>query len=494
LNEKNKYMMDKIIGFTISKKIIDHSDIDVFKTGIRSIELNLNGYHFYLWGINNFENCTINSQYSLAFPASDNLLDRNVLIEIKNSEIIIQNDWLGSIPVFYNEKELIVSTLSLKTLTDHEIHPEGLANFVESGFSILGQTPFQNVKFMRYYSKLILTPDGMQSVLKEDPVLGENVFTYISDEKIVSKRIETFIRNFEKCTSGEIIIPTSGGFDSRLLNLYVKDKSRIRAFSYGISDNQSESFEVIHAKKVAEILNISWEQIKLGDYNDLMGKWFELFGISTHLHGMYQIEFYQKIFARHRFDKTATLLSGIVGDAWSGNVSIKPISTEEELSSLSYSHGLHADVTALTISHGSELRKNFFRTYHGYLENEKIRIVFLIRFKLILLSYLLIVPEYFGIPTWTPFLNFDIVLGMLNLPEERRKGRQWQQDIFKKNKIDLETITKNKDMSNTLNRQAFTRFKFHPLNVPLLQKYFDTHYLISIEAVAQTQKKLNINY
>lgn len=125
-----------------------------------------------------------------------------------------------------------------------------------------------------------------------------------------------------------------------------------------------------------------------------------------------------------------------------------------------------------------------------YLEDEKRRIIFLLRFKLILLSYLTIVPEYFGFPVWTPFLNFDIVVSMLNLPEERWHERAWQRDIFREHHLDLESMNLPKDTSNTLNYQAYMNDYFEPLDIQILCDYFNKSYLEDINKImlAKTSK------
>ncbi|GAH29994.1 unnamed protein product, partial [marine sediment metagenome] len=76
--------MYKIVGFTVSKSKIDHNDIDVFDTGLKLLELKKNGFHVYIWGINNIEECKVNEKYTLSFLFSENLLDRNVLIYFEN--------------------------------------------------------------------------------------------------------------------------------------------------------------------------------------------------------------------------------------------------------------------------------------------------------------------------------------------------------------------------------------------------------------------------
>ena len=122
-------MTNKLIGFTISRSPINHDDIDIFYVGLKLKSFKKQRLYFYLWGKGDIDQCIARDAYSMAFPLNDNLLDRNVLIRINEDNITIENDWLGSIPVFYNPKELIISTLPLKTLKDKAIHAEeGLIN------------------------------------------------------------------------------------------------------------------------------------------------------------------------------------------------------------------------------------------------------------------------------------------------------------------------------------------------------------------------------
>jgi hypothetical protein len=478
--ERPVLKLDKIIGFTISKNQIDHSDIDVFHRDLTLHEMEHGGFHIYIWGIHDIEKCKINGKYSLSFPLSENLLDKNILLYFEGGNVIIENDWLGSTPVFYNESDGIVSTLSLKTLTRNEIHPEGLADYIEFGYSAFEQTPFKHVRFMRYYSKLIFNPDGISIECKEDPVYQKGIFDKTEDERRIFENIQNYINNVETMTCDEIILPTSGGFDSRLLNLCINDKSRIRAFTYGISDNQSESSEVVHAKKISEILGTTWEQVELGEYNKYIEDWFKIFGISTHLHGMYHIEFYKKILEKHSFGENATFLSGIIGDAFSGNVLIATVKNYHDVKNLSYSHGANADVSQLVISYDQSHKQEYFKENRKYFDNEKIRIIQSMRMKIVLLSYLRTIPEYFGFPVWTPFHNFGIAIGMLNLPKERRKNRVWQQDIFKKHNLDVENMGLSKDNSNTQDYQAFINHEFEPLDINVLSPYFKKDYLLGI--------------
>ena len=83
------------------------------------------------------------------------------------------------------------------------------------------------------------------------------------------------------------VAPLSGGFDSRLLCSMVPEPKRLATFTYGISQNQEESFEVQIAANVARLNGNEWAHIPLEYYHRFIHQWWSLYGISCHLHGMY---------------------------------------------------------------------------------------------------------------------------------------------------------------------------------------------------------------
>jgi len=469
-------MNSKIIGFTISRNEIDHGDIDVFNSNLQIKVKRCSDLFFYYWGIGNIDECVVgNNLYSLGFPPTDSLLDRNVLIRICNDSILIENDWLGSIPIFYNSKSGTVSTLFNKTVGSDSvvIDPEGFNYFLEFGFSVFESTPIKNIQFLRYYSKLKVDGNTIGVEYKNDPVIGYNKTT--TEEKLW-QNIENYLSKVEQHTQGNIIIPTSGGYDSRILNYCIENKERIRAYTYGISGKQNTSFEVVYAKKLAEILGIQWKFVPLGEYFRYYIDWFRLYGCSTHLHGMYHIEFYKKM----NLESDSTLLSGIVGDAWSGKIDVGAIDSSQKIINLAYTHGMTADRQKSNLHSNDDNRLKFFNENIDYLNNQNLQPIFLVRLKILLLSYLLTIPEYFGWPTWTLYLNFDIVMGMLYLPEERRKNRLWQKEFFQQTGINIEDFGLKCDRDNTLNFQAYSKYIFPELDEGILSEYYDKNEIKSI--------------
>lgn len=470
--------MNKIIGFLITKQKND-IHIDFFNSGLTIKAFECNGFYVYLWGMGDLEKLKANQKFSLSFPLNGNLMDRNVLITFKNENIIVENDWLGSIPVFYNPKEQIVSTISNFCIKDKVVHNEGLLNFCEFGYSVFEQTIFKDVKFMRYYSKLVISYDKINIEYKDDPVLKDSFTERESEEDEVFFLMQKYISSIEDKLDGDIILPTSGGFDSRLLTYLIKNKNRIRSFTYGISKLQKKSHEVVYAKKLSDIYNIEWEQIELNNFHKFIDEWFSIYGISTHLHGMYHIEFYKKILESHNFNHP-TFLSGIIGDAWSELGKFNKINTYRHVINLGYTHGMNLNSSYLKLYSDYSIKKNVFERYKNYLKNEKIKAVFAMRTKLILISYLTQIPEYFGIPVWTPFLNFDIVKATLNIRDNRRKKRVWQKDFFRKKGLNFEDMKIKAVKSNKLNYEISKKTSFEPIDVALMSRFIDYNRLIKI--------------
>jgi hypothetical protein len=203
--------------------------------------------------------------------------------------------------------------------TDPIFHPEGLYNYFSFGYSVFGQTPLESIRFMRYSSRLWQTDSGVFSLeFLDDPFYSfEN---YRVSESDVIDLIRHKVREWEASLPAdqEIVLPLSGGLDSRLLLWCLREPSRVRAYTYGISKDQGRSLEVVHAKALAERFGIRWEQIPLGGFHRYFEGLDSEFGISTHAHGMYHFEFYSKI--REKLRGRHGFLSGIVGDAWAGSI------------------------------------------------------------------------------------------------------------------------------------------------------------------------------
>ncbi|MCP4535636.1 MAG: hypothetical protein GY832_00645 [Chloroflexi bacterium] len=388
---------------------------------------------------------------------------------------VFETDWLASQPVFYNEKTGKVSH-NINDVIDPsnlEFDPEGFNNFLDFGYSVFQQTPIRHVKFLRHSTRLTVKK-GQAPVIEylDDPV--DKCLDRRFSEDDIFDLMRTKIWDWERSCQGEIVIPTSGGFDSRLLNLLVEDKSRIRSFSFGLTQKQSDSKEVVHAKRLSEILGTKWQHIRLGDYHQYVDYWEKLFGVSTHTHGMYQIEFYHKVC---QIQANTPLLSGIIGDAWAGSVVIPPLSSPADVQYLGYTHGASADSSMSQFRSRADRQEDYFDTHKERLKDPRLRIVEAMRIKLLLLTYLMLIPASLGFKPWSPYLDIEVAMAMLNLPPERKHNRIWQREFFRKNSIDLDSMSLRLKRYNSLNHYALRRIPLKSLDEKLLAEVVKPEYV-----------------
>ena len=86
----------------------------------------------------------------------------------------------------------------------------------------------EDVKFMSYNSDLIISNNEIKIQNRNDPLMDKDLFSSETSTEDVVHLI--YIQEIEDSIDGEIVLPTSGGYDSRILNYFIKDKSRIRSF------------------------------------------------------------------------------------------------------------------------------------------------------------------------------------------------------------------------------------------------------------------------
>ena len=226
---------------------------------------------------------------------------------------------------------------------------------------------------------------------------------------------------------------------------------------------------------LATVLNTKWEQIPIGNFHRYIDEWFRLYGIATHAHGMYQMEFFEEV--GRRCPRGRHLLSGIIGDMWAGHLTVPPVRNSDEVARLGYCHGMSASAAQCRLPQDGTLRERYFNEHAERLQDPRYRIVATVRMKLILLSYLCAVPRSFGFRPWSPFLIPEIALGMLTLPAHRRENRAWQVDLFRKHRVDFESHGLKAEPENTLNLQAIRLQPPPPLDRQLLSEVVDPKYV-----------------
>lgn len=389
---------------------------------------------------------------------------------------VAKGNWVGYQTVFYNLKTGKYSQ-EINEVIDYanlEIDPEGLAAYLDFGYSVFGHTPVKDVKYLLPNQILFLENDRLSIKEGNDDTL--NLLGKKSHEDDVFHKLSAALQNWADGFKDDILIPTSGGFDSRLMNVLLEDKSRIHAYTYGTSLNQDESREAVYAGLLSKRLHTQWKRIPLGKFNVYMNQWYDQFGPAVAASGTYHMEFYDKI-KQLEAGNPMHLLSGIIGDAWAGAVKVPMIDSAASYRTLGYTHGMSADSKlAMDIDYSSIVEPIYDRQKE-HLGSPEYRIITAMRTKMMMLQYLISVPAKMGYPGYSPFVDEDIAISMLNLPLDRRENRAWQRDFFRKNNLLFEEEKHKYTYQNSLNYYALLNETLTPLNVELLKECLNPEYL-----------------
>lgn len=404
-------------------------------------------------------------------------------------------DWLNTKPVFYNEKTGAISYSMNEVIdySDFTFSPEGLRNYLKFGYSVFGQTMVENVKFLEPNNAITKNEDGTLTITElDDPALklwnpgrenGEEVFEELVDATrnwAESVRAgSTGAGGINESSGGNIILPLSGGLDSRLLAYATKGYDNVFCYSYGLSARQQESFEAVKASEVAKECGHKWECVELNDFlrEDYLDKWYKLYGPSVHLHGMYQMEFYEKILNDQKCNPNLQMLSGIIGDGWAGTVRIPEIKSLDDLAYLGYTHGMSVDENVCLLTKKTESQEAFYEKNRDKLKEENWRIIYAMRFKMMLLNYLLTTPQSLEMGTWSPFIEPKYAMDILNLDWSLKKDRKWEHEAFEKLNLNIGWEKDKCDYNMVLDIETLRKNPVKPLDARLLGEIISKDYV-----------------
>lgn len=383
--------------------------------------------------------------------------------------------WLGLPTIYYREGDLAAST-SIWDLFDPaevEFDHDGLSAYLRFGYAVFGRTPIRGVRFLQANERIETWADGARRVVR-DPDPAEAWVGRTGRPERVLEMVRECVRSWEAGCEGPIVLPLSGGYDSRFLLSFIKEPARLRTFTYGLSDDQDRSFEVRYAADLAGRVGAPWRRIPLGFFNHMLDDWHALQGPSTHAHGMYQMEFFRQV--RRLVGAGRPLLSGLIGDAWA-KMALPDVNAVEDVVRLGYSHGLNADADALHEPPSWKVEAKYFEAAKTWLREPGARVIEAMRLKLILLSYLLRVPEKYDFKPFAPFLDLPIAMEMLTISDDLRNDRVWQQEYFRAKGLMVDDQPPTSDGRNTLNAQGCWLAPPPPLDERLMSALFRPAYV-----------------
>ena len=230
------------------------------------------------------------------------------------------NDWLGAITVFHaaGPSGLVASTLEPAVVaamgyTSRDIRPAALLCILINGHLLSDWTFYRGMR--------TVPPDSAASwdgcfhrrslgTVVPTTERWESRWGELVEEQhaLATQAVADTLRG-----SPSWMLPLSGGLDSRLIACIGRDLGAdMTAYAWGAAD----TVDVVCSRAVARKLDLPWTHVDLGsDYLTTYTRpWLEWFGSSMHVHGMYQMAFYDAVAP----SSSHPIVSGFLNDVLSG--------------------------------------------------------------------------------------------------------------------------------------------------------------------------------
>ncbi|MFP4556316.1 MAG: asparagine synthase-related protein [Bacteroidales bacterium] len=182
----------------------------------------------------------------------------------KGNETWVVSDKLRSIPLFFTKKErtTLISD-NVENLFNKNIPPyperKAVDVFLRTGYTINNYSLIKDIFITEPAEIITFKKDGWEKFYYLTH-LNPNILAKV-DAKKKERQLEEilhqiFSRLFNALGSRPVVIPLSGGYDSRLITYMAKKyhKGSIQTYTYGVKNN----CEVANAKRTAEILGLDW--------------------------------------------------------------------------------------------------------------------------------------------------------------------------------------------------------------------------------------------
>lgn len=229
--------------------------------------------------------------------------DRFLRVVIGEQCATFENDYAGTVPVFYTTRGTIsasnlepVTVLSSNARME-DISLENLYGFLRFSHFVWDETLYAHVRCQPPDSmlELALAPPGNATIRPLATVQATDAGHGWSDEEVARRlrdlNVELVRDAFAPLST--VILPLSAGYDSRMLACAASDLQPVpdlRCFTYG----PTGCLEVESARRLCHVLGFPWERVELPCRflaRTYLHKIGAVFGSSLHFHGMYQLEF-----------------------------------------------------------------------------------------------------------------------------------------------------------------------------------------------------------
>lgn len=484
-----------LVGFCIlnDNKSLDHRRF--FPSGVSIVSKRIGHATVYLFGYGSEFDHPIEEQTYSLYP--EGLNHRNIHVRISSDLVEIKSDWLGSFPCYYDEiQKEVASHWGMLDLDLHDNDPIGSYTLKKYSFIPTSRTLKCGVKRMLSDQTLVWSPTAIKCISRQSS-FDLNTATQNAD---VVQSVASRLRK-DGLDASEVIIPLSGGYDSRFLATIVKGEfgRNFRSYTYSLLGPRGDCFESKVSKVVAQKLGSPWRSLDLTGYAQYEKTIADWTGGFSHVNGDYYEMFAEQLLQGQEAPSgnKSLLISGIVGDAWCGKILI-PYHRGIQAKRVLLNHGIctyewlfNKEEERAASQAENELNEFFNERVHS---NETI-LLELVRAKIALLSFLCYSFERRGVRCSAPFLDKTVVQKVLSLDQKQRLNRHWQDEYFKEIGLADDQLPKILFKLNRLaiDEGAKKRFEsFQRLNLPehkqMLLKFLLSNPVRRLEATLTRHK------
>jgi asparagine synthase (glutamine-hydrolysing) len=234
-------------------------------------------------------------------------------------------DTVRSIPLFYSSEQKYISDDIYFGFGEgkHELDPTALDAFLQSGYTIGPSTFFKGINQLQ--AGQFLTANSIQIraqyYYRHYHSCIERSFSSPPFDEILDISDQVFSRLVESCQGRQIVVPLSGGYDSRYIVAMLKrlDYHNVLCFSYGRRD----SFEAQTSNAVAKKLGFPWKFVEYDKkiWRDVLADWkyFAYASNGCSLPHIQGIPALKALKAEGAFADDAVFVPGYCGDLLGGS-------------------------------------------------------------------------------------------------------------------------------------------------------------------------------
>lgn len=242
--------------------------------------------------------------------------------------ILFDLDWTGSRALYYASFPTvgtIVTTeyrLAVDFVHTFEASPtidmSGLSSLLNFSHNVGSETLFNGVRRLVANQTLTVNPDRTFFIREK---------TISIPERKPTGNIEARIREFRDLNNHlvteslqdqeSVVLPLSSGYDSRLILVAMSDQPKLKKRLVTATYGPKESIEVKSGRLLAEVNRLDWIHVPI-DHEFLsphyLGEIGMKFGSTLHMHGMYQLLFFDrlsKILGSQDFSITSGFMTGV---------------------------------------------------------------------------------------------------------------------------------------------------------------------------------------